>query len=198
MLVWVVLGEVESLPYSRKDCRILKKMKKEKGFTIIESLVAISVMVAAVIGSMSAVQTGISSYIYSKDQVTAFYLAQEGFEQIRNIRDENRLNNVNWLTGISLNQSDPCYFGQVCAVSPVESLVPTRCNGGVGTCPYLRQDSVTGFFGYNVGWTQTVFRREIQLASVNSDEIAVTVVVDWSKGLLTRQFKARENLLNWQ
>lgn len=171
-------------------------MKMKKGFTIIESLVAISILIAAVLGAMTAVQAGLSSYIYSKDQVIAFYLAQEGFEQIRNIRDENRLNSRPWLSGFTQNSSDPCYFGNACYVSPVESSVPTRCSVP-SSCPKVRQNTSTGFYGYDLSWGETNFRREITISSVNSDEIAITVTVSWSKGVVNRQFKARENLLNW-
>ncbi|MDO8565247.1 MAG: type II secretion system protein [bacterium] len=170
--------------------------QKDRGFTIIESLVAITILIVAITGTLSAVQSGISSYIFSKDQIIAFYLAQEGFEQIRNIRDENRLKSLGWLTGISANGSDPCYFGQACMVDPVASAVPTRCTSP-GSCPLLRQNASTGFFGYNVSWPATQFRREITLSSVNADEISITVTINWSKGLVSRQFKARENLLNW-
>jgi competence protein ComGC len=176
---------------------------KNKGFTIVESLVAISILVLVIIGVTSAIQTGISSYIFSKDQIIAFYLAQEGFEQIRNIRDENSLKTPQqpWLTGLSLNASDPCYFGKACKVEPVFSTVATECSGGPGNCPVLKQDP-SGFFGYNTnsdpGWTDTIFRREIVLTQINSKEISISVTVDWSKGLISRQFKARENLLNWQ
>ena len=169
-----------------------------KGFTIIESLVAIAILVAVITGATSAVQSSISSYIFSKDQIVAFYLAQEGFEQVRNMRDENRLNNRNWLTGIAANSSDPCYFGNACTVDPVVSAVPSRCTGGIGNCPVLRQDSTTGFYGYNAAWPVTIFRREIILSSLNSEEVAITVTVNWSKGSVNRQFKARDNLLNWQ
>lgn len=175
-----------------------KTLNPKSGFTIIESLVAISILITAITGATIAVQSGISSYIFSKDQIIAFYLAQEGFEQIRNIRDENRLNNRLWLTGLSGNLGDPCAFGSVCTVDPVASAVPTRCPGGAGTCPVLRQNATTGFFGYNAAWPATIFRREIILTTVNADEIAVTVTVNWSKGPINRQFKARENLLNWQ
>lgn len=175
----------------------MMKKTKNKGFTIIESLVAISILVTVVIGSISAVQTGLSSYIFSKDQVIAFYLAQEGFEQIRNIREENWLNNRDWLTGVALDSGDPCYFGEACIVSPVETALATRCSAP-GSCPYLREDDDSGFFGYDGGWSVTGFRREIELESINSDEIAVTVTVYWSKGAVSRQFRARENLLNWQ
>jgi len=168
----------------------------KKGFTIIETLVAIAILIAAVLGAMTAVQAGLSSYIFSKDQVIAFYLAQEGFEQIRNIRDENRLNNRNWLTGLAVNSSDPCYFGQACTVSPVESSAAIRCSSP-GACPKVRQNTSTGFYGYDLSWPETNFRREISISSVNNDEVAVTVTVSWNKGVVNRQFKARENLLNW-
>lgn len=171
--------------------------KYQRGFTIVESLVAISILVVSVIGAMSAIQSGISSYIFSKDQITAFYLAQEGFEQIRNIRDENNLSDLNWLNGIAENSDDPCYFGEACTVSPIEETNATRCSAP-GSCPVLHQDTATGFFGYNSSWPESIFRREIELSSVNANEISVTVTVYWSKGILNRQFKVRENILNWQ
>ena len=171
--------------------------KKDTGFTIIETLIAIAILVLAITGATSAMQAGISSYIFSKDQIIAFYLAQEGFEQIRNIRDENSLKNQNWLTGISSGAGDPCFFGNACIVDPVASPIPTRC-GAPGSCPVLREDSVTGFFGYNAAWPATIFRREIVLTSINANEVSILVTVNWSKGIVNRQFRARENILNWQ
>ncbi len=170
---------------------------KNKGFTIVESLVAITILVMVIIGATSAVQSGISSYIFSKDQIIAFYLAQEGFEQIRNIRDENGLKNQDWLTGLSTNPSDPCYFGNACIVDPVVSATPTMCSSP-GNCPMLRQDTGTGFFGYNASWPSTIFRREIVLTQINSNEVSILVTVNWSKGIASRQFRARGNILNWQ
>jgi len=168
-----------------------------KGFTIIESLISITILVLAITGAVSAMRIGILSYTFSKDQVVAFYLAQEGFEQIRNIRDENGLKNIHWLTGISYLSSDPCYFGKACTVDPVASSLPIACSSP-GNCPVLRQNQSTGFFGYDSSWTPTIFKRQIILTSINSNEISVVVTVDWSKGLITRQFRARENLLDWQ
>ncbi|HEY4528668.1 MAG TPA: prepilin-type N-terminal cleavage/methylation domain-containing protein [Candidatus Paceibacterota bacterium] len=164
----------------------------KKGFTIIETLVAVSILSIAILGAMSAIQTGLSSYIFSKNQITAFYLGQEGFEQIRNVRDENRLAGRNWLYSIA-ESSDPCYFGQLCTVSPVETNLLIGC---AGSCQNLRQNA-EGFFGYDASWSPTIFRREIQLASVNADEISIIVTVSWTKGGVARQFRAKENLLNW-
>ena len=171
---------------------------KNKGFTIIESLVAITILLVAIAGTGSAIQTGISSYTYSRNQFIAFYLAQEGFEQIRNIRDENSLNNRNWLTGISLDAvNDPCYFGQSCSVEPTIKNYAERC-GAPGSCPILRQNATSGFFGYNPTWPRTVFKRNILLTRINDHEVSVEVTIDWSKGVVTRQFKAKENIFDWQ
>ncbi len=173
------------------------KFKHSKsGFTIIESLVAISILVVSITAALSAVQSGLSSYIYSKNQISAFYLAQEGFEQIRNMRDENRLKNRDWLYGIAASSNDPCYFGNACIVNPGYSTVPTRCPA-VGSCPILRQDT-SGWYGYDSAFVPTIFRREVVLTSISSTEIRVTVTVNWNKGMVSKQFVAKENLLNWQ
>lgn len=165
---------------------------RNSGFTIIESLVAIAILLVAISGAGSAIQTSLSSYIFSKDQIIAFYLAQEGFEQVRNIRDENALNGREWLTGLEAE------CASACMVAPVINSVATPCSGGAGNCPVLRQDSQTGFYGYDISWPATIFRREITLERVNGNEVSVVVTVDWSKGAVNRQFKARENILNWQ
>ena len=173
---------------------------RNRGFTIVESLVAISILVVTITSTSLAVRTAVSSYILSKDQVVAFYLAQEGIEQIRNLRDQNYLTHANWLSGISELNDEPCYFGSPCTVDPVATTALMPCNG---VCPRLKQDPVTGFFGYNLGgqnpdWPETIFRRTLGISEVNPNEIVVSATIDWSKGLITRQFKAQVNLLNWQ
>lgn len=178
-----------------------KTFKRNGGFTIIETLVAVLIVVTAVTAAASAVQSGLSSYIFSKDQIISFYLAQEGFEHIRTLRDGNRINNRHWLSGIAETTADPCYFGKYCYVTNVESWQPLSCPGGAGSCPLLRYGNNVGsgvsFYGYTSSWPETIFRREITLTRINDDEVAVTVTVNWSKGSVNRQFKARENLFNW-
>ncbi|MEK7177045.1 MAG: prepilin-type N-terminal cleavage/methylation domain-containing protein [Patescibacteria group bacterium] len=174
--------------------------KKNKGFTIVESLVAITILVMVVVSASRAVQTGISAYIFSKDQIIAFYLAQEAFEQIRNLRDENALSvGGHWLAGISENAGNPCWFGNNCYVDTINSngtgIGPYSCGGA---CQPLRQQATSNFFGYNGTWAATIFTRTITLTQANANEITVLVTVDWSKGGTPKQFRAKENLLNWQ
>jgi prepilin-type N-terminal cleavage/methylation domain-containing protein len=176
-------------------------MKNKKGFTLIESLVAITVLMLVISGASTAVSQGISSYTYSKNQITAFYLAQEGIEHVRNMRDQNGLTGVHWLRGFAETPSDPCFFGRVCQVglSSVDSGINYAVSACSGTCPNLRHNASSGFYGYDSSWVPSIFRREVRITSVSSNEVQVAVTVSWSfKSATERSFTARENILNWQ
>jgi len=168
---------------------------KIKGFTLVETLVAVAILVLAVSGAFSAAQMGITTSTYSKNQVIAFYLAQEAVEYIRNIRDNNGLQGQNWLAGISSNSSDPCYFGNTCRVDLIYNTLSV-CSGGLGSCPFLKQDS-NGFFNYLSG-VDTIFKREIQIKYINPNEISILVSLTWKKGLVDRVLNIRENIFDWQ
>lgn len=175
-----------------------KKMTGKKGFSLVETLVAVAVVVLALSGAFAAAQSGISSSIFSKDQIIAFYLAAEGVESIRNIRDQNALENTHWLEGIAADSSDPCYFGKTCRVDAVDPVMNPLTTCTSGTCPVLRQDQVNGFYGYTSGWRPTQFTRNISLTQLNENEVSILVRVTWSKGLVNREFRVRENILDWQ
>lgn len=177
---------------------MLTENKMKNGFTIVESLVAITILVLVVVGTSGAIQTGISSYIFSKDQIIAFYLAQEGFEQIRNIRDGNKLKNPPdpWLTGIT--DAGKCPFNEYCTVDSINNVV-SYCGTQPQSCPKLTQHSTTKFFGYTTGtgWSDSIFSRDVRLTQISANEISIEVTIYWSKGVVNREFIARENLLNY-
>jgi len=63
----------------------------KKGFTIIESIVALTIIIAAVVGPFMLVTRGILSSKSAKNRLIASNLAQEGIEFIRYYRDSNIL-----------------------------------------------------------------------------------------------------------
>lgn len=71
----------------------MKKFFKQKnnGFTLVETLVAISIFTMSILGLMSVLASGISNTTYAKQKMVASYLAQEGIEHARNIRDNHVL-----------------------------------------------------------------------------------------------------------
>lgn len=61
------------------------------GFTILETLVAISILLLALTAPLVIVSQALRSSYFSRDQITAYYLAQEAIEYLRNKRDNQGL-----------------------------------------------------------------------------------------------------------
>ena len=59
----------------------------ERGLTLVETLVAISILTIAVVGPLGIIAQALHTSYYTRDQMTAYYLAQEAIEYVRNIRD---------------------------------------------------------------------------------------------------------------
>ena len=53
------------------------------GFTLIESLVAISILLLSISAPLTIASKGLASSFFARDQITAFYLAQDAVEYIR-------------------------------------------------------------------------------------------------------------------
>jgi len=182
-----------------------RTLPKEGGFTLLETLVAISILVIAITATFSAAQNGLSSALDVRDQITAFYLAQEAVEMVRNTRDSNSLERaadptaipaISWIKGLAETLNDPCAFGKVCIVDGTTNTF-SSCPTGTGSCPKMRKDSTAGLYGYNGSWNETSFNREITLSQTNSTELVVAVTVTWGRAT-TRSFKVNEVLQDWQ
>ncbi len=65
----------------------MKIINSTKGFTIIETLVAVTILMLAIVGPMTVSQKSLVSSIYAKDQIIASYLAQDAMEYLKNKRD---------------------------------------------------------------------------------------------------------------
>lgn len=173
--------------------------KRDKGFTLLESIVAIAILLLSITAATTAVQTALSSSIFAKHQVISFFLAQEAVEYIKNARDNNILQGQNWLNGYASSGS-PCFFGNVCIVdATLSSGAFSICSSGAGTCPLLRQSSSAPYlYGYNVAWSATGYRREIVLSQINANEITATINVTFTKGTVSKTITVRESIFNWQ
>ena len=71
----------------------MQKFFKQKngGFTLVETFVAISIFTVSLLGIISVLASNIANISYAKQKMTATYLAQEGIEYVRNIRDTDAL-----------------------------------------------------------------------------------------------------------
>ncbi|MEK7115708.1 MAG: hypothetical protein AAB858_03200 [Patescibacteria group bacterium] len=174
------------------------------GFTLIETLVATFVLVTAIVGPLTITAKGVFFSNLAKSQITAFYLAQEPIEYIRNKRDNNTIAGGKWAdfkSGVVQNcmesvNPNGCYLD-------VTTDTISQC--GASGCPYLNRNSVSGFYGYETGgnWSQSEFRRTVKISNVpasneSANEIFIVVEMTWQNGILTKNFVLKENLFDWQ
>lgn len=197
---------------------MIKQIFNSKGgFTVLESIVAIAVLGLSISGAFAAITQSLSQSTIAKQEVQAFYLAQEAIDAIRNKRDANQVEyikmggTVDWLDGITQDDGSGhgfCPFSDgttkhTCSIDASEinsgiNIVECGTDSNWGICPKLRQDTASSYrYGYNAGWTETNFTREIQIESVDAKEIIITVRVHWNKGTYERDFKIKTHLFNW-
>lgn len=74
--------------FFKKNKKIGRSMS---GFTLVESLIAVSIFSVSIIAMMSVLGGGIANTNYVKNKLVATYLAQEGIEYARNMRDKHIL-----------------------------------------------------------------------------------------------------------
>ena len=172
-------------------------------FTLIETLVAVTLLVVSVAAPMSLATQSLSSAFYARDQVTAFHLAQEAVESVRNVRDGNILAGVlgsptDLLTGIPNTEGNP--FTIDTRDNTMESCnvldgCPPLCNNGE-LYGYDAGQTCTG-----IGWQETRFTRSVfaeLVPDTDGDEVRVSVEVRWRSGSLQeRSFTISENLYKW-
>ncbi len=180
---------------------------KNKGFTLVETLVAIAILSLAITGPMVIAQKGVSSSIYARDEVTAFYLAQEAVEYVRNVRDTNRIAGYgsDWLSQFTAaNCVDT--GSQRCQINAIENFdVPSKepeaiseCStlpksGGVDVCSPIEFDSSPSrnLYGYPEpdtsadAWAPTVFTRTVDIKKEpnNPNEAVITVTISWQTNI---------------
>ena len=74
-------------------------IKFNRAFSLLETLVAISIFTVSLLGIMSVLASSISSTSYAKQKMVATYLAQEGIEHTRNLRDTSVLSSASRANG---------------------------------------------------------------------------------------------------
>lgn len=186
------------------------KENKSRGFTILETLVAVFILVLAITGPMVFAQSGLRTAFLARDQITAFYLAQDAIESIKNLRDDNVLKGADWLDRImictqSIN-ANQCLvkletnFTNEITESTPGAIVVTECTST--TCPVL-QNNAAGNFGYTFPLEEmqaSRFTRNIHLTELQEGkELQIVVEVSWTSNVGTNSsgIVVQENIYNW-
>ncbi len=200
-----------------------KNIHQRNGFTLVEVMVAISILATSLVAAMFLVQQGLRSTFSARNQITAFYLAQDAIEQIKSVRDSNKLEDLTsnlpgssfWLSGldhsskgcISSDGSKHCRISTFDNTGDYDFDTPTCPASCAEPMKYVPELGIYGHFGGSVQGHPTVtsvFGRDITITTpvagasgADLDEARVTVVVSWGIGASAKSVTLTEYLKNY-
>ena len=171
----------------------MNTLHPQRGFTIVETLVAITILMIAIAGPLSIASKGLTAAVTSRDQMVATYLAQESLEVVKNVRDNNVLTGASWINNMS-----SCTGGNKCDADYLDSSIKT----GLSTYPLKVTSSNT--YSHDSSGTATGFSRYFFLSQsggstscLSTDaQCLVTVSVSWNEGIVPYQVLLSTEILN--
>lgn len=178
-----------------------QKLGTEKGFTLVEAIVAMGVIAVGFVGSLVLLSKSAAQASALKDRVVAAHLAEEGIEVIRNIRDTNWLSSSpDWLRGL---------------IEPPDVPVGTSVTGIVDYNDiFLDSNNITdskkclswnGTFYFHDPSCNTPFKRQIVLtkktdviSGTNVNYLEVKSVVEWTEKGFSKSITVIDHLYDWK
>jgi prepilin-type N-terminal cleavage/methylation domain-containing protein len=186
-------------------------MRYNQGFTLVETLVAIAILMVAIAGPLTIANQALIAALSSRDAMVATYLAQEGMESIKNIKDNDvaqAASGKSFYTNIESGLD----LTSTAAPNPLpEYATPDLWNGTYMSpcvndngCLLYRDtsadDSPTGYVDFNYtisdsdsNYKPTPFTRYYTVTPTGtSTEFIVTVVVDWTDSAIPDEIRLQE------
>lgn len=180
-----------------------------KGFSLVETLVAITLLAVALVGPFIAVRNALTGSYIARDQLIASMLAQEGMEYLRSIRDNNYLASPqrDWLDGFSAAARDACFGASpsgVCTVDPTRGDFHGDSSGmqeyaSVSAAPVLKLSSTNLYNQQPATATNvdTQFKRTVVMQSLSATEVRITITVSWSRSGQSYSTVVTDVLRDW-
>lgn len=155
------------------------------GFSLVETLVAITILLIAVLAPMRIVSQSIITANFAREELTAIFLAQEGIEYVIRERDNDALNNDDntwdWYDHSSLAacRNNGCSYD-------VSRDTFDSCS--VSGCTIYFEDSPSNayYYSHDASGTETSFKRKVTISKQTSadHEVIITAEVTWYSALV--------------
>lgn len=175
------------------------RQMRQEGFTIIEIIASVAILLFGILGVYAFFFPSLNTTYNVANKLTAIYLAQEGLEVARNIRDNNFIKSVDdpsvkWSDGL-IDCELGCQLDYKTGTF-VETLANQLKNFDPGE--FLKVHPNNGnLYGYDPG-NNTKFQRKITVTRESGmDVLKIFVLVTWDYRGETHSFETGEYLYNW-
>lgn len=163
---------------------LAKLVHNKKGYLLVESIIAIMIVTVGLLGIFSLLSRSLSLNRVVSDRVKAAYLAAEGIEIVKNLLDNNLIQEKPWNSGVSDGEYEVDY--KSLSLSPKESR-------------FLSFNSSDGFYSYG-DFQPTSFKRTI---IINNSEDGQTMRVNSDVKWTTRgggkfEINLEDHFFNWR
>ena len=158
--------------------------KNSGGFTLIEALVALFVLLLGVPPAFWLSVSSVNLAASVQNNLAAANLAQEGAEVIRAIRDNN------WFVKPTPQAFDTGLADGVYQVQGDSDAVLPYAD------VFLKIDA-SGIYNY-VSGTDTIFKRKLTISKLSTVELQVTREVSWQERGRSKTISVESHLFDWQ
>lgn len=171
-------------------------MQTNKGFTIIETLVAATILVIGFVAPITVAVNSMRATSFAIDQAAAYYFATEGIEMVRAARDNAVLEGLpNWLEYL-----DNCIAPAACSIRDPSGSIDNDNdfeNGcASGGCSIRYSGGQNRFM--SAGGPATKFSREIVVTPIpGGREADIQVSIFWETIGESHSLVVRERIFNW-
>src|SRR3989344_2986288 len=146
-----------------------------RGFTLVETLVAVTILLFAIVGPMTIASQSIKAAQFAREELTAVFLAQEGIELVLERRDNDALNvpDTTW-DWYDMTLPAGCKLNSGCGLDALGS--SRNCSSQ--SCTLKFDSSGTNFYYYGSGGIVSKYTRVITVqkdATLNEVEVISTV-----------------------
>lgn len=170
---------------NKKDYVFKYRKNSNCGFTLIETLVSLMILSLVITSIVSLLSSSIYSARYAKNETKAIYIAQEGIDYIRNLRDS-----------IAFQQNDWTSFS---------SALDSNCSGA--GCIINRPFLINHFLALDVSpapvgqildgeFRNTIYSECVNLVGI-CDAVKIRSLVEWKNGSLEKSKELQVTLTMW-
>lgn len=169
----------------------MKQPRYTNGYSLVEVLVAVSILMLSIVGPITIAAKSLQSAQYSRQQNTAFFLAQEGITAANALRNDGgadaftdaSVDPWDWVTNTNLS---PCFAATGCDIDFRDDTLLSNVVSCATASNCTLQFSTTtsrAAFQHQSG-DQSPYTRVITFEFANLEEVIVKSTVSWTSTIL--------------